>query len=312
MPRLYDAIAGPGPRPSAIARTRLIDDVIAALDARIGQVVILGAGFDSRAHRLGALTDRTVFEVDHPATQATKRAIVDRIGLGDAKVVYVAVDFERDALDARLVAEGFDPKVPSLFLWEGVTNYLTADAVDATLATIRSLGAAGSVLVFTYVHAGVLDGSADFPEARRWLKGVELSGEPWTFGFRPDEVGGYLEARGFVLESDVSTAEAGNRWFPAQRPARAGIGAVPRRRRRRCRKPADAARRGGAPRAAPSLDPRRRDHVLRPARAARCDDAGDHRRVGSERRRDLHLLPEQGRDHRRDRVRAARAASASS
>lgn len=215
VPRIYDAIAGPGPRPSAIARTRLIDDVIAELDAEVGQVVILGAGFDSRAHRLESLAPRTVFEVDHPATQATKRAIVDRIGLR-ASVVYVPVDFERDALDVRLVAEGFDPEVPSLFLWEGVTNYLTADAVDQTLSMIRALGAAGSVLVFTYVHAGVLDGSVHFPEARRWLKGVELSGEPWTFGFRPEDLAGYLDSRGYALQSDVSTAEAGERWFPAQ------------------------------------------------------------------------------------------------
>jgi methyltransferase (TIGR00027 family) len=213
VPRLYDAIAGPGPRPSAIARTRLIDDVIDAAAAGVGQVVILGAGFDSRAYRLGSLGRCTVFEVDHPATQATKRAIVDRMEL-DARVVYVAVDFERDELDARLEASGFDRRVPSLFLWEGVTNYLTADAVDQTLATIRALAASGGTLVFTYVHAGALDGSVHFPEARRWLKGVELSGEPWTFGLRPEAVGAFLEQRGYEIESDVSTAEAGARWFP--------------------------------------------------------------------------------------------------
>ena len=219
IPRLYDAIAGPGPRPSAIARTRLIDDVMSGIGPEIGQIVILGAGFDSRAYRLGALSGRTVFEVDHPATQATKRTIVDRLArtgadLGD--VVYVAVDFERDALDERLETDGFDRRVPSLFLWEGVTNYLTAAAVDQTLATIRSLSAAGGVLVFTYVHAGVLDGSVHFPEARRWLQGVERAGEPWTFGLRPDELDAFLDVRGYTLVSDESTAEAGTRWFPAR------------------------------------------------------------------------------------------------
>jgi methyltransferase (TIGR00027 family) len=214
IPRLYDAVAGPGPRPSAIARTRLIDDVIDGAVPEIGQVVILGAGFDSRAHRLASLGGRTVFEVDHPATQVTKRGIVDRIGLEADRVVYVAVDFERDALDAKLDACGFDRRIPSLFLWEGVTNYLTADAIDQTLATVHSLAAAGGTLVFTYVHAGALDGSVHFPEARRWLKGVELSGEPWTFGLRPESVTAFLEERGYELESDVSTADAGARWFP--------------------------------------------------------------------------------------------------
>ena len=76
-PRLYDAVVGPGPRPSAVARTRFIDDVITAEvdgDPTLRQLVILGAGFDSRAHRLTAVRGCRVFEVDHPATQATKRA----------------------------------------------------------------------------------------------------------------------------------------------------------------------------------------------------------------------------------------------
>ena len=106
--------------------------------------------------------------------------------------------------------------VPSIFLWEGVTNYLTAATVDQTLATIRALSPAGGVLVFTYVHAGALDGSVHFPEARRWIKNVELSGEPWTFGLRSDELDAFLEPRGYSLVSDASTAEAGARWFPAR------------------------------------------------------------------------------------------------
>jgi methyltransferase (TIGR00027 family) len=214
IPRLYDVVAGPGPRPSAIARTRLIDELIDDLGAEIAQVVILGAGFDSRAHRLRSLAGRTVFEVDHPATQHAKRATVDRIGPADSTVVYVPVDFERDPLDARLEAAGFGRRVPALFLWEGVTNYLTAEAVDQTLATVRALCVAGGVLVFTYVHAGALDGSVSFPEARRWTKAVEMSGEPWIFGLRPETLDAFLAARGYALESDVSTAEAGARWFP--------------------------------------------------------------------------------------------------
>ena len=73
-------------------------------------------------------------------------------------------------------------------MWEGVTNYLTAGAVDTTLASIRALAAPGSVLVFTYVHAGVIDGSVEFPEAERWVHNVQRAGEPWTFGLVPGEV----------------------------------------------------------------------------------------------------------------------------
>jgi O-methyltransferase involved in polyketide biosynthesis len=93
-----------------------------------------------------------------------------------------------------------------------VTNYLTPAAVDQTLGAVRGLAAVGSLLVFTYVDRAVLDGdSSRFPEARRWVEGVRLRGEPWTFGLDPAEVPKFLSHRGFRLIRDLSTAEAGDR-----------------------------------------------------------------------------------------------------
>jgi methyltransferase (TIGR00027 family) len=212
---LFDLIGGPGPRPSAVARTRLIDDVVSEAGPTVEQVVILGAGFDTRAHRLSALAGMPVFEVDHPATQAAKRSVVESLGLSTATVTYVAVDFERQPLEQELRACGLGTGLPSLFIWEGVTNYLSDSAVDETLLTIGRLAGPGSVLVFTYIDAGVLDGSVSFPEARRWLANVRRAGEPWIFGMAPGDVAGFLGDRGFVLVSDVSTKQAGERWFPA-------------------------------------------------------------------------------------------------
>lgn len=197
---LYDAVAGPGPRASGIARTRFIDDVVTAAMTGDTQCVLLGAGYDTRAHRLPALAGRRVFEVDHPATQAKKRSV---LGAGP---VYVPVDFERDDLRTSLVEHGFDPGRPSVFVWEGVTNYLTAEAVDTTLAAVRELG--GS-LVFTYVDVRALREPGPFPEARRWVRAVARSGEPWTFGLLPAETRAFLADRGFALERDVSAFEAG-------------------------------------------------------------------------------------------------------
>ena len=213
--RLYDQVGGPGPRASAVARTRLIDDEIAAAADAARQVVILGAGYDCRAYRLGALAGSTVYAVDHPATQARARA---RLARGHAAPVcpvrFVAVDFERDDLGRALLACGYDPAVRSLILWEGVTNYLTAGAVDATLEVVHRLASPGSTLLFTYVDRAVLGrGAAAFPEAARWIAAVAGRGEPWTFGLDPAEVGDYLAQRGFVLASDLSTAEAGGRYF---------------------------------------------------------------------------------------------------
>jgi methyltransferase (TIGR00027 family) len=214
---LYDRVAGPGPRASAVARTRLIDDLVT--DARsscsVGQLVILGAGFDSRAWRLPSLEEVTVFEVDHPATQQVKReALGGIVGPLASQVRFVPVDFERDDLGQALRAAGYRDGTPSLFVWEGVTNYLTPAAVDQTLGAVRGLAAAGSLLVFTYVDRAVLAGDdARFPEARRWVAGVRRRGEPWTFGLDPAEVDRFLARRGFGLIRDLSTAQAGKWYF---------------------------------------------------------------------------------------------------
>ncbi len=205
---VYDRFAGRGPRPSAVARTLFIDDEVTERAPVVDQLVLLGAGFDTRAHRLRAVEGLTTYEVDHPATQARKVAIVAGEGLDTRGVVYVPVDFERDRLDRALLGAGFDPSRPTVFVWEGVTNYLTAAAVDDTLAVVRDLAAPGSAILFTYVHAGVLDGSAVFPEAERWVQQVQRAGEPWTFGLRPEVVPEFLHQRGFDLVTDVSTAEA--------------------------------------------------------------------------------------------------------
>jgi len=214
--RLYDTVAGPGPRPSAIARTRAIDDALGAEVARraIDQVVLLGAGFDSRAHRLPSLRSCTVFEVDHPATQAAKRARCEASDLPLHPVVYVPVDFEKDDLVDSLIGAGFRRDRPTLFLWEGVTHYLTAEAVDTTLRAVVRAAPSGT-LVFTYIHAGALDGTVHFPEGDRWIRAVARLGEPWIFGLVPAHVPGFLAARGLTLVHDESTADAGARLFPA-------------------------------------------------------------------------------------------------
>jgi methyltransferase (TIGR00027 family) len=204
----YDLFGGPGPRPSAIVRTKVIDDALSDALVSHGQCVLLGAGYDTRAHRLAALADRRVFEVDQPATQKVKRAVIDRLGLASDHVTYVAVDFEHDDLAARLLNAGFDRTMPTVFVWEGVTQYLSKDAVDSTLATVRHLSPQGGLLIVTYVDARTFDDPSPFGEARRWVRAVARAGEPWIFGLLPGEVAGYFGDRGFVLRRDLSTLDA--------------------------------------------------------------------------------------------------------
>jgi methyltransferase (TIGR00027 family) len=198
----------PGARSSGVARTRLIDDALSsALDDGVSQVVLLGAGFDCRALRLPQMAHATVFEVDQAALVRHKVARLNQGGVGSgAHVVRVSVDFERDSLEQALRGAGFDPARRVFFVWEGVTNYLNAAAVDEVLAVVAR-AAAGSRLLFTYVHRGALDGSVSFVGLPRLERTLLRAGEPWTFGIDPAEIGEFLAQRGFRLIEDLGAAD---------------------------------------------------------------------------------------------------------
>jgi methyltransferase (TIGR00027 family) len=207
----------PRTRSSAVVRTRLIDDAVReGLAGGARQLVLLGAGLDSRPYRLPEARAVAVFEVDHPATQASKcerlRATMGALPPG---VRYLPVDFERDDLSAALENAGYAPALRSVVVWEGVVSYLSAAAVEHNLALLARLMAPTSRLIFTYVHRGALDGSLHFDEAARWRGWVRFSGEPFTFGFDPAELPAYLSARGFTPIFDLSTAQAAGRYCPS-------------------------------------------------------------------------------------------------
>ena len=193
-----------GPRGTVSVRTRYIDDRLGeALQHGVKQVVILGAGFDCRAYRIPEIAQSRVFEADHPATQITKKAIVSRrLKTLPAHVTYVPIDFTAGPIDAVMQASGCRPDVRTFFVCEGVTHYLPADTIDAVFRYVGR-SAAGSQLVFTYIHRGMLDGSARFAGADNTLATVRRAGEPYTFGFDPAELPQYLAARNLSLVEDV-------------------------------------------------------------------------------------------------------------
>jgi len=133
---------------SLVMRVAFIDALLREAQPR--QVVILGAGLDTRAWRLEALRGARVFEVDHPATQAYKRERAPRLGVPMAEVRYVAIDFVRDELEAKLRASGYEVDVPTVWVWEGVIMYLDDDALRKTLGAIHRLSAPGSRLLAHY------------------------------------------------------------------------------------------------------------------------------------------------------------------
>jgi len=198
----------PRARGGVVVRTQLLDDAISRELPHVRQVLILGAGFDTRAHRLPGMQGVRVFEVDHPATQRAKqRALLRSAGL-PPHVTFVPVVFGRDDPAEALEATGFAAEAPTLVVWEGVTNYLEGEAVDATFTFLASVLGTGSPVFFTYVHRGILDGSVAFEGAATTMRAVGHVGEPFTFGFDPPELPAYVGARGFELVRDVPVSEA--------------------------------------------------------------------------------------------------------
>jgi methyltransferase (TIGR00027 family) len=204
-------------RPGVVARTALIDRVVLRELDTVGQVLILGAGFDTRAYRLPGMDRVRVFELDHPATQAAKQRVLRRGGWSAAHVSYVPVVFGADDPARALTAAGFTAGAPALVLWEGVTNYLDREAVDATFGMLASMLGSGSVVLFTYVDSGMLDGSAVFEGAETTMRAVRRVGEPLTFGFVPSQLPAYLAVRSLELLSDERVSDAARRFYPAGR-----------------------------------------------------------------------------------------------
>jgi methyltransferase (TIGR00027 family) len=204
-----------GARSSAVARTRFIDDALGAALARgIDQVVILGAGFDSRAYRLPGLKRVTVFEVDHPDTLARKRYVLRRASIHvPSQVRFVGVDFNAADLDHVMAEAGYSKLVRTFILWEGVTNYLNEAAIDTTLRWCAQ-AATGAQVVFTYVDRAVVDDPRAFTGTERLFTTLKAAGEQWTFGLDPAHLASYLTQRGLELESDVGSVAYRARYLP--------------------------------------------------------------------------------------------------
>ena len=131
-------------------RSRFAEDAAeAALGKGVKQIVILGAGYDTYAYRCKAKPNTRIFEVDQTATQLRKVERLASIPIPQT-LTFVSVDFEHEALADQLIEAGFDPALPSLFVWLGVTYYLNEKSVAATLRYIGSLPAAE--IVFDFIN----------------------------------------------------------------------------------------------------------------------------------------------------------------
>ncbi|QWF84155.1 SAM-dependent methyltransferase [Amycolatopsis sp. CA-230715] len=207
----------PGLWASMVCRKRFIDDAVEAARERVEAVVILGAGFDTRAYRLPALANVPVFEVDLPANIERKRARLTALHGGvPAGVTLVPVDFETQDLAGRLAGHGYRPRARTFFVWEAVTQYLTEAGVRATFAFLSG-APRGSELVFTYVRQDFLDGTALYGAESAYREFV-VRRPLWRFGMAPEAVPGFLAEYGWDEVDQVGAREFTDRYLvPAGR-----------------------------------------------------------------------------------------------
>lgn len=205
----------PGVLGGLLCRTRYIDDVLKKLlEEGVEQLVILGAGFDSRVYRIAGVDQVQVFEVDLPETIKLKQARIEKVlGSVPGYVTFVGMDFDKQKLGDLLKVAGFQKGMKTLFIWEGVTQYITAEAVKDTLAFVSDVSGDGSAIVFTYIRQGIIDGTACSEVERRIVSFAGRSGSPWIFGLDPTELEQYLADRELMLIDDVGVAEYHERYL---------------------------------------------------------------------------------------------------
>ena len=204
----------PGATAFVTARERYIDDfLIACLSEGLDQVVILGAGFDTRAYRIAGIEKTRVFEIDHPATQAVKlkrlKKVIDPL---PGHVTFIPVDFNTQTLGERLLSSGYNEQGKTLFIWQGVTYFLTAEGVDSTLAFIANHSGPGSAVIFDYFYNETLRDTSR-SDVKMMRRAARLTGEEYLFGIDEGQIEPFLTQRGFRDVRNVALEDLKRLYF---------------------------------------------------------------------------------------------------
>ncbi len=207
------AAVSPGGYEYFFARTHYFDDAVEqALQDNIPQIVLLGAGYDTRAYRFQEMIHNTqLFELDSAATQHHKRSLLEAAGVTvPSQVHFLSVDFTRNDLGEVLAGAGYDRAKRTLFLWEGVTYYLPPASVDEVLAFIRQNSPVGSLLYFDYMVRN-LDGYGS-KQARDAMQ-VMYTQEPLQFDLDRQQIVTFMAARGFTFVEQITSIEMEKRYL---------------------------------------------------------------------------------------------------
>jgi len=206
----------PGLSSSIIARVRYFDDIVTeSIGEGLEQLVILGAGYDTRAYRIEGLDENVkVFEVDHPNTQNFKKEKIIEIfrSLPD-HVTYVPIDFETQKLGPVLFENGYNKSVKTLFIMEGLIMYIPPEAVNETLNFIANSSGKGSQIIFDYYPESVVDGTTARAVGQNIRKFLIQLGEPLQFGIKEGTSEKFLSSYGFSKIQTVTSANYKKAYF---------------------------------------------------------------------------------------------------
>lgn len=214
----------PGFHEHLIARTRFIDDLIEkSASEGVEQYVILGAGYDLRAHRLKLPSTLKIFEVDQSEVQGRKRSRLPKNLSNSERVTYVDIDFNHQTLKDQLLASGFDPNKSAVYTLEGVSQYITKDAVRSTLGDLAELSKNTSATFFMSYVDNLFNESPEacfgrgYPNPKKKADRIQnLSarfGEPWISFYSADEIKELLAKSGFSLTENKTLEDLNETYF---------------------------------------------------------------------------------------------------
>ena len=200
----------PGTFEYMVARTKHFDNIFnQALLENIPQVVLLGAGYDTRSIRYkDQIKDTKIFELDTPIIQLQKKNLLKKSKISTPdQLTYVPIDFNKESLNDVLPVAGYNTALQTVFLWEGVTYYLTEEAIRDTLSFINIFSGPATTLAFDYFLKGVISGDAEHYGAKEINSEVRKSGEPFRFGLEEGQINSFLSENGFEIISHYSPEE---------------------------------------------------------------------------------------------------------
>jgi methyltransferase (TIGR00027 family) len=185
----------------------------------VTQLVILGAGLDTFAQRRSDLASPLrIFEVDEPGTQRWKQARLRALGLPIPEGLrFVPLDFESGVSWVEAItAAGFEPARPSVIVSTGVTQYITVDAITATLRQAAAL-APGTTVVATFILPRALVDPGDRELRAATEERAAARGFPWISFYAPGDMLSLASAAGFDEVRQVTPGELNARYFVGRR-----------------------------------------------------------------------------------------------